>query len=119
MATERVLVTPKGRVLAWTARLAATAGMREAVMEDGKLITSQGPAKTPEPTVEAADETPLTAERLDEMGKAELQAYAKKTFGVDLDMRRSAEALRGQVWKLHEDKPEYQKTPGGDYVKDA
>ncbi|MFA5054309.1 MAG: hypothetical protein WC565_09635 [Parcubacteria group bacterium] len=110
-----VLVTNDGRVLIRTNRLAGRSDMRPAILgDDGKLIVP--PAKLakeePEPVVKTeqevapivADETPLTAERLDAMEKPALQSYAKQRFGVDLDMRRSPETLRGQVWRLHEEK---------------
>lgn len=35
-----------------------------------------------------------------EMNKGELQAYAKGTFGVDLDMRKSLDTLLAEVGKL-------------------
>lgn len=58
---------------------------------------------------------------ISEMNKQELRDYAKQTFGVDLDMRKSVETLQEQVSKLkpkvRTDKVEVQSKPKPTHLK--
>ena len=102
MAT-RVLIRKDGHMVVWTPRLALNREFQEGLIDDtGELVKS---APSPKPAVVSGAtmvKGRLTPEQLEQMTKREMADRAKELYGAALDVTKSAESLRGQLWKLQE-----------------